>query len=174
MAEQRATGSADEDAALLAAAKVMVAVSVRATAAVADAVSPAQLRTLTLLDEHGETNLGDLADLLGIVPSATSRLCAKLVDAGLVLRRTSPASRREVLLRISAAGRRLLAKVNAVRLQRLRAVMAELPSSRRSTVARALRSFADASGQLDEDTSRDRDSSGHDASTRGDKMRHDG
>ncbi|QWF83975.1 MarR family winged helix-turn-helix transcriptional regulator [Amycolatopsis sp. CA-230715] len=146
MGDQRAAGSAEEDAALLAAAKVMVAVSVRATSAAADAVSPAQLRTLTLLDEHGETNLGDLAELLGIVPSATSRLCAKLVDAGLVLRRTSPASRREVLLRISAAGRRLLDQVNTARLRQLRAVMAELPPARRATVARALRSFADASG----------------------------
>ncbi|WP_020667609.1 MarR family winged helix-turn-helix transcriptional regulator [Amycolatopsis nigrescens] len=136
--------TADEDATMLAVAKVMVAFSVQATAAVEGRVSPAQLRTLTVLDELGDANLGELADRLGIVASATSRLCERLVDAGLVTRGPSPRSRREVLLRITANGRAVLAEVNALRLERLRATLDRLPAARRGTVVRALRSFADA------------------------------
>ncbi|MGH3624357.1 MAG: hypothetical protein ACRDQ5_21660, partial [Sciscionella sp.] len=61
----------DQDEVLLAAARTMMALSVRATAEVEGQVSAVQLRALTVLEQLGEVNLVMLSDALGIGRPAT-------------------------------------------------------------------------------------------------------
>lgn len=92
-------------------------------------VSPAQLRALLLVDQHGSMNLNALADGLGAIPSSASRLCDRLVAAGLLTRHPGEHNRREVRLGVSRDGRRLID---------------DLADSRRSIFARVLNKMAPA------------------------------
>ncbi len=67
------------------------------------------VRALVLLDTHGGLNAGSLAQLLGVEPSATTRLCDRLVVKGLV-ERGRKESRREVGITLTPAGRALVAE----------------------------------------------------------------
>lgn len=102
--------SQEADSVLLEAARAMMAISVRAAAAVPGGISAIQLRALTVLSGLEQTNLADLGAALGMSPSSTSRLCDRLVARGLVDRQVSARTRREVALSLSEPGRRLLAE----------------------------------------------------------------
>jgi DNA-binding MarR family transcriptional regulator len=132
----------DDDQVLLGAVRAMVALSVRATASLPVEVSSAQLRALTILHRAGTTNLADLTQQLGVVASAASRLCDRLVAAGLVLRAPSAHTRREIDLRLTPTGERLISEVNERRIQAMHAILASIPAPRRVTVLRALATFA--------------------------------
>src|SRR5882757_4080847 len=67
---------------------------------------PAQVRALLIVDTGDSLNVTGLARMLGASPSATSRLCDRLVAAGLVVRVPAAASRREILLRLTESGQR--------------------------------------------------------------------
>jgi DNA-binding MarR family transcriptional regulator len=67
-----------------------------------------QLRALAAAEETGACSLNALAEELGITTSSASRLVDRLVAAGVLDRRTSDINRREVTLRVTTAGRRLL------------------------------------------------------------------
>lgn len=136
-----------EETALLGTARVMMAATIRATGAVGDRISPGQLRTLTLLDILSTANLAELAEDLGVSASSTSRLVDRLVEAGLVLRRTSPRTRREIELSLSPSGRDLLTELDRHRLGELTAALEVLPRGRRREVVAALHDFAAAAAQ---------------------------
>ncbi|HEY2724978.1 MAG TPA: MarR family winged helix-turn-helix transcriptional regulator [Pseudonocardiaceae bacterium] len=137
------------DAALLAVARAMMAVSLRAAVTLPAGISPIQLRALTVLSGLGQTNLADLGAALGMSPSSTSRLCDRLVAGGLVERRTSPHTRREVAVRLSGEGTRLLAGYDGHRLAELRAVLDSFGPRRRQEVLGALRDFGAAARAAD-------------------------
>ena len=59
---------------------------------------PAQVRALLAIEAGTGLNVTGLARTLGTSPSATSRLCDRLVTAGLLARVPAAASRREILL----------------------------------------------------------------------------
>lgn len=145
-----ATDDEATDSALLAVARAMMAVSLRAAATLPGGISPIQLRALTVLSGLGQTNLTDLGTALGMSPSSTSRLCDRLVAAGLVERRTSPRTRREVAVRLSEEGTRLLAGYDDHRLAELRAVLDSFEPRRRQQVLGALRDFGAAAGAAEE------------------------
>lgn len=58
--------------------------------------------------------MGGLAERLLVANSSCHRLVGRLVDAGLVERRVGPQDRREVLVGLTAAGRRLYRSMAAV------------------------------------------------------------
>ena len=58
----------DLAAALLTASRVLIGVTAASLAAVDDTLTPAQFRTLTVLDSSGETSLDALAEHLGVQP----------------------------------------------------------------------------------------------------------
>jgi DNA-binding MarR family transcriptional regulator len=68
----------------------------------------------------------------------------RLLVAELVTRRDNPASRREVLLGLTPAGRRIVRKVTRRRRAELARVVAAMPEERRADFLAALRAFADA------------------------------
>jgi hypothetical protein len=71
----------------------------------------------------------------------------RLLAADLVTRREHPATRREILLGLSPAGRRLVRRVTERRRAELARVVAAMPAARRAELLAALRAFAEAAGE---------------------------
>lgn len=134
--------------AVLAASRLLVAVSLRSLAAAEQRVTLPQFRLLVLLDGRGETNLVTLADRLAVNSSTALRMVDRLASRGLVTRRVNPESRREVLLRLTDTGRRIVDEVTARRQEEIATIVARMPARARSGLVRAMRSFAAAGGEL--------------------------
>jgi DNA-binding MarR family transcriptional regulator len=131
-----------EDEVLLALARRVVAISTGAADQLGG-VSVVQLRGLTVLRERGTANLGRLADEMGVALSTASRLVDRLVRAGLVHRRPSPRTRREIELEVSPQGLATLDRYDDLRLAGLHAALAQVGD--RAEVLAALDEFAGAS-----------------------------
>jgi DNA-binding MarR family transcriptional regulator len=131
------TRSPDDDV-LLAAVRAAMAVSVRAADEIGT-ISPVQLRALTVIQQSPGTNLGRLAESMQVAMSTASRLVDRLIAAGLIDRRPSPHTRREITLSLTDLGRTTLERYDDRRLAALRACVDRLPQGSRSTVVGALR-----------------------------------
>ncbi|MET7290268.1 MarR family transcriptional regulator [Streptomyces sp. NPDC005573] len=103
-----------------------------------------QLRALRALETAPETNLTGLADRLDIQPPAASRLCDRLEAAGMLERTLHPRTRREVRLRLTSRGRRVLDDVARLRIQALAGVLASMEPADRSALVRGMKAFASA------------------------------
>ncbi len=119
----------------------LVAVWVQAPAAVTPRVSAHQLRALHVVDRTAQINLTGLADELGMTLPAASRLCDRLEAAGLLARDVPPHNRREVLLRLTSRGSRLLDEVADRRRRDLAAVLGTMPAPRRTELLSGLLAF---------------------------------
>ena len=115
--------------------------------AAGETVTLPQFRLLVLLDSRGETNLVTLADRLAVNSSTTLRMVSRLAGRGLVSRRVNPDSRREVLLRLTEAGHRVVAEVTARRREEIAAVVARMPARSRAGLVKAMCAFAKAGGE---------------------------
>ena len=100
----------------------------RGTEAVPRRLSVQQLRALTVVGREGRTNLTGVADGAGITMSSASRLCDRLVAAGLLARAVPPDNRREIELMLTPRGRRLLDEVEDRRQRELVAVLRAMPA----------------------------------------------
>jgi DNA-binding MarR family transcriptional regulator len=98
-----------------------------------------QLRALTVLREVGTVNLGRVAEEMGVALSTASRLVDRLVRAGLVDRRPSPRTRREIELEVSPDGLATLDRYDDLRLFGLQAHLAQ--AARPDDVLAALGDF---------------------------------
>lgn len=67
---------------------------------------------LTLLDRHGEMRMSRLAELLSIDMSVTSRHVAHVAELGWIDRSPDPADKRSRILRLTPAGRDMLAEIS--------------------------------------------------------------
>lgn len=76
-------------------------------------ITTTQLRLLDRLERLGESRLIDLADALSIAPSTATRLCDTLADRQLIVRHRRGRDRRELQIRLTDGGSRLLAAVRA-------------------------------------------------------------
>ena len=101
-------------------------------------VPPAQVRALLIIEATGDLNVTGLARLLGVSPSATSRLCDRLAAAGLLARLPAAASRREILLQLTESGQRLAAWIREQRRAALLRVLAGISPDGRADLARGL------------------------------------
>jgi DNA-binding MarR family transcriptional regulator len=138
---------AELTSAFLTASRLLVAIAARSLAAAEERVTLRQFRMLVLMASRGETNLVTLADNLAVNPSTALRMVDRLVDAGFVTRRVNPASRREVLLQLTPAGRQLVGAVTARRRKEIAAVIGKMSARDRAGLVRALRAFAVAGGE---------------------------
>jgi DNA-binding MarR family transcriptional regulator len=130
-----------EDDALIGLARLVVGISTRAADRLGR-ISVVQLRALTVLRELGTASLAELADGVGVTPSTTSRLVDRLVVGGWADRQTSPESRRQLALRLTAAGEAALADYDRLRLEELHACLDRLPRERRAAVVTAFAEFS--------------------------------
>jgi DNA-binding MarR family transcriptional regulator len=86
--------------------------------------------------------VGDLADLLGRSPSATSRIVAGLVDKGLLERSEEPVDRRQRVLALTPEGASVLATVDHARAEQFLAIVRPLPVTERALVAMGVAALA--------------------------------
>ena len=157
MAEQRpapgtdGTVAGDEpDAlvtALLTASRALVGISARSLAGVEETVTLAQFRTLVVLHAHGASPLNRLAHRLQVNASTALRSVDRLLAADLVDRRENAEDRREVILELTSAGRRLVADVTSRRREAIEQVVRAMPRARREALVEALLAFAEAADE---------------------------
>lgn len=133
--------------ALLIASRALVAVAARSLAQVDLTVTLPQYRALVVLSARGPISVGALAEELGIHASSASRLCSRLVAKRLVRRTTVRGDRREASLSLTAAGRRLVDRVLALRRREIADIAARIPAELRRPAVDALAAFCDAAGE---------------------------
>lgn len=130
-----------EERALLGVARLVMHVSIRATAEL-DGPSPVQLRALTALRQLEQANLAQLAEEIGVTVSTTSRLVDRLVAAEWVQREPSLQNRREIRLTLRPAGQQLLRQFDERRVALLRECLQHVPADRQEAVVHALAELA--------------------------------
>lgn len=131
------------------AAEQMVRLWARAEDVAQGQVSPSQLRALQAVGAHGLLNLNGLAAQLGAIPSSASRLCDRLVAAGLLDRRVSDHNRREVVLTLRPDGKRLLAEIERHRHATLTDVLGAMTQGGRTALLRGLEEFSRVAREID-------------------------
>ncbi|MDQ0800127.1 DNA-binding MarR family transcriptional regulator [Arthrobacter sp. SLBN-112] len=139
------TASREVDA-VLAAADVLLRVVAGSVAEVEDIVNTPQLRVLVRIHSRGPQNLGGVAAELGVHASNATRICDRLVAAGLIERREDPADRRYVVLELTGKGDDLVNTVLEHRRQAIAGVISRMPAGRRPALAAAMEAFAAAAG----------------------------
>ncbi|NUP46077.1 MAG: MarR family transcriptional regulator [Catenulispora sp.] len=135
------TAAQEVTASLLAASRLIVALSVRALTDVDETLTLPQLRTLVVLADRAPLKLSDLAAELGVNPSTALRMADRLAAAGLLARQPNPDSRREQLITLTPAGRDLVRTVMDRRHAEIAALVRHLPAPDRAGLVRALRSL---------------------------------
>ncbi|GAA1865211.1 MarR family winged helix-turn-helix transcriptional regulator [Asanoa iriomotensis] len=110
----------------------------------ADRVSGSQLRAMLVVEEFDGINLRGLAGSLGMILSSASRLCDRLVAAGMLERFPGRTDRREISLHLTGTGRRLLDELRAERRRRLREVLLRMTPAARQALLRGLAEFSEA------------------------------
>ncbi|MEU4772109.1 MarR family transcriptional regulator [Micromonospora sp. NPDC023644] len=128
-------------AAVGAAAEALVGVLDSAVSRHQMAVSPTQLRVLSLISGRPETNVNGLAELLDVVPSSASRLCDRLEAIGLLRRVPDPRDRREVRLLPTPAAETLLRELQERRHRAVQAVLDRMPGRAQHELLLALVAF---------------------------------
>jgi DNA-binding MarR family transcriptional regulator len=94
-----------------------------------------QLAALYVLADGSTTTVGDLADVLGRSPSATSRLVDGLARRRLVERHEEPEDRRQRLVALTQRGKALLRAVDRARADQFLTTIRPMPTTERAVVA---------------------------------------
>ncbi len=135
---------------MLSASRALVAVAARSLAQVTDDVTLAQYRALIEVASRGPLRLADLALALRVDRSTATRMCDRLIRRGLVSRRRLADDRRAVRISLTPAGRELVAQVSRHRRAEIGQIVARVPAHEQPMVVQALRAFAQAAGEVPE------------------------
>jgi DNA-binding MarR family transcriptional regulator len=106
-----------------------------------------QLSALLVVERSEGVNLRGLAGELKMILSSASRLCDRLVAAGLVVRVPGRADRREIALFLTPSSRALLENLRSTRRGMLAAVLERMSEPGRAALVRGLTEFAAAAEQ---------------------------
>jgi DNA-binding MarR family transcriptional regulator len=146
----RDSAGTDVDAvttAVLTASRLLVAITARSLAAAEDAVTLPQFRLMVVLATRGPMKLAAVADQLAVNPSTALRMVDRLSAAGMVSRNTNPQVRREIIVRLTDDGRRVVDDVTARRRTEIAAIVARMSPAQRTRLVAALRAFTVAGGE---------------------------
>ncbi|MEV6488744.1 MarR family transcriptional regulator, partial [Actinoplanes sp. NPDC051633] len=113
-------------------------------------LSSPQLNALMVVEKDEGINLRGLAGRLRMILSSASRLCDRLVAAGLVERVPGRLDRREIALYLTPSSRQLLADLRAARLSMVGAVLDRMSPAGRDALIRGLTEFAGAAAEPDQ------------------------
>lgn len=105
-------------------------------------LSGPQLSALMAVEADEGVNLRGLAARLDMILSSASRLCDRLVAAGLVERVPGRSDRREIALYLTPSSRALLAELRASRRAMVAAVLDRMSPAGRAALVRGLTEFA--------------------------------
>jgi len=111
----------------------------RALAELGTALTPVQLRALLAIDRSGPLSLNALAGELRTSPSAASKVCDRLQQAGFITRTAAHHDRRGVVLALSRAGGGLVTWVHARHRERLASLIDEMSEESRAALIAGLR-----------------------------------
>lgn len=109
-------------------------------------LSAAQLFVLATLADTPALSLAEIAERALTDQSSVSTVVSKLVKSGLIARKASRTDRRRAELRLTPAGKRVLAASPNTPQQRLIETMRAMPALRRGEIVRALQGLVDALG----------------------------
>jgi len=101
-----------------------------------------QLNALIVVEQQQGINLRGLAGQLKMILSSASRLCDRLVAAGLVERVPGRVDRREIALYLTPSSRQLLEELRVARRKILAEVLDRMSASGRAALVRGLTEFA--------------------------------
>ena len=101
-------------------------------------ITPSQMSALTVLSQHGELTLGELAAIERVAPPSMTRIAARLEANGYLERRPDSADRRVARVAISAAGADLLGQCRARGDAFVAAGLEHLTAEEREVLARAV------------------------------------
>ncbi|KND32051.1 MarR family winged helix-turn-helix transcriptional regulator [Streptomyces acidiscabies] len=139
-------GADDLVSMVMAASRLVMGMSARALAEVDESLSLAQLRTLVALEGCGPVKLAVLAEVLGVNSSSALRSVTRLEQAGLVDRRASEVSRREVVLTLTARGEELVRQVLTHRRREVEKLVEGVPASVRAGLVEGVRALLETAG----------------------------
>lgn len=131
-------------AALDVAAAALLGIWESAREGTASRVSGAQLRAVMVVEQFDGINLRRLASRLDMLLSSASRLCDRLVAAGMLEREPGRFDRREISLHLTPEARRLIAELRADRQAQLAAVLAGMSREGRDALLTGMREFDEA------------------------------
>ncbi|MFF9817684.1 MarR family winged helix-turn-helix transcriptional regulator [Streptomyces sp. NPDC014006] len=138
----------DITVALMAASRLIVALSARALASVDVPLTVPQLRSLVTLRTRGPITLTTLAADLEVNPSTALRMVERLEAQQLVDRRSNPSNRRETLLQLTPKAQELVDRVLHHRRTAIRALVERLPGRERAVLVPALTALTAAADEL--------------------------
>lgn len=101
-----------------------------------------QLNALIVVEQQQGINLRGLAGQLKMILSSASRLCDRLVAAGLVERVPGRVDRREIALYLTPSARQLLDELRLARRKILTEVLDRMSPAGRAALVRGLTEFA--------------------------------
>jgi len=101
-------------------------------------VSMTHMHVLWLLEHHCDLPMSHLADLLDVSVSNATGIVDRMEERGLVERTRVPDDRRVVLVRIATGGLQALDELEAVKQDRLQAILGRLDEAQLQGVAAAL------------------------------------
>jgi DNA-binding MarR family transcriptional regulator len=110
-------------------------------------VTVPQLRVLMMIFTRGPMNLGSVAANLDVSAPNASRICDRLIKAGLLDRREDHSDRRNITLTLTRSGQELIERVNRHRRTAVRRVLRKMTASDRESLTAALDTFAMAAGE---------------------------
>jgi len=110
----------------------------------------AQLKSLFYIDFEGTANVKKLAAALGTTPPNVTGVVDRLVEQGLVSREENPDDRRMLILRTTAKGKALLAKLRELEISRMSGILMRLSSEELSALAQSLATFVGAAEESKE------------------------
>jgi DNA-binding MarR family transcriptional regulator len=101
-------------------------------------ITASQLSALSVVANHGELSLGELAAIERIAPPSMTRIAARLEEGGLLERRVDAVDRRVARVAVSPAGEALLAETRTRRDAFLAARLQEFTVEERALLAKAV------------------------------------
>jgi DNA-binding MarR family transcriptional regulator len=104
-------------------------------------IDPAIFGVLDAVEERGPSTVTELAAVLGVDQPRASRLAARAVDEGLLVRQADPGDGRRTPLSLTVLGKRHLDVIHEARQQVFAQAMADWPAEDRETFAHLLTKF---------------------------------
>jgi len=108
-------------------------------------VSMTHMHVLWMLQHHGDLPMSRMADLLDVSLSNATGIVDRMEERGLVERVRVPDDRRVVLVRISTGGAQALDEIEAVKQDRLQAILGHLDGTQ---LARVVQTYDDIRGAI--------------------------
>ena len=143
---RRGRVSAQQLDAVVASTRTVGALIAESLAAVEPPISTPQWRVLVMASE-APMNASTVARDLGIHQSNATRLCDRLVRAGLLNRRRAEGDRRQVVLTLTDEGREFFETAMGIRRARVEQAMALMHPQDRAALASAMTAFSEAAAQ---------------------------